>query len=136
MYYILTADKSNLCLFAALARAVQQRDGEFNAQGLANIAWAFATSDQKDALLFATLARAAGLCIGSFNPQHLGNTAWALATAKAAKHFFLIYNFLCAVRYFRISAAWAFTVSTVRRVRSPLSAVIFDTDPRRGSSRR
>ena len=39
-------------LFTALATAVKSRVGEFNAQGLANTAWAFATAGQVDAQLF------------------------------------------------------------------------------------
>ena len=38
--------KSLGALFAALARTAQRRVGEFNAQELANTAWAFATADQ------------------------------------------------------------------------------------------
>ena len=46
-------------LFAALARAAERCMHEFNAQGLANTAWAFATLGQLDALMFVALARAA-----------------------------------------------------------------------------
>ena len=38
--------------FAVLARAAEQHLGEFNAQELANTAWAFASADQLNALLF------------------------------------------------------------------------------------
>ena len=55
--------------------------GDFNAQDLANIAWAFATACQSDALLFAALARAAERRADEFNGQNLANTAWAFATA-------------------------------------------------------
>ena len=55
--------------------------GDFNAQGLANTAWAFATTGQSDGQLFMVLARAAGWFVGDFNAQELSNTAWAFATA-------------------------------------------------------
>ena len=42
-----------------VARQAEQRMGNFNAQGLANTAWAFATAGQTDAQLFAALAREA-----------------------------------------------------------------------------
>ena len=53
---------------------------DFNAQDLANIAWAFATVGQADKQLFTALARAAEQCLGDFNAQELANTAWAFAT--------------------------------------------------------
>ena len=49
--------------------------GDFNPQGLANTAWAFATASQSDALLFAMLAREAEWRIDDFNAQELSNTA-------------------------------------------------------------
>ena len=54
------------------------RLGEFNAQELANTAWAYAKADQRDEALFAALARAAKPRLGEFNAQALANTAWAL----------------------------------------------------------
>ena len=54
-----TADLRNEALFAALARVAEPRLGEFNAQELANTAWAFATAGQLDEALFVALARAA-----------------------------------------------------------------------------
>ena len=51
----------------------------FNARGLANTAWAFATASQWDEKLFALLARAAEWQGSEFNAQGLVNTAWALA---------------------------------------------------------
>ena len=65
----------------ALAGAAHRRVHEFNAQSLANTAWAFATADQSHALLFAALARAAQRRVGEFNAQNLANTVWAFATA-------------------------------------------------------
>ena len=61
-----------------LARAAERRVGDFNAQGLANTAWAFATAGQSDALLFMTLARAAEQRMGDFNAQELANIVWAI----------------------------------------------------------
>ena len=49
--------------------------GDFNAQELANTAWAFATAGQNDTLVFAALATVAVRRIGGFNPQNLANTA-------------------------------------------------------------
>ena len=48
---------------------------DFNAQGLANTAWAFATAGQSDASLFMALARAAEWRKGDFNAQDFANTA-------------------------------------------------------------
>ena len=56
-------------LFAALAKAVEQRVSEFNMQNLANAAWAFATAGQSDAQLFAALARAVEQRVSNFNVQ-------------------------------------------------------------------
>ena len=66
---------SLVVLFAALARAAERRLGEFNAQELANTAWAFATADQPDALLFAALARAMERHLGEWDGQGLANIA-------------------------------------------------------------
>ena len=54
--------------------------GDFNAQDLANTAWAFATAGQSDAALLTALARAAERRMGHFEAQELVNTAWAFAT--------------------------------------------------------
>ena len=53
--------------------------GDFEEQGLAITAWAFAVAETRDASLFATLATAVQLCMGGFKMQELSNTAWALA---------------------------------------------------------
>ena len=58
-------------VIAALARAAERRMHRFNAQDLANTAWAFATLGQLDALLFAALARAAERRMHEFNAQQL-----------------------------------------------------------------
>ena len=49
--------------------AADRRVGDFNAQELANIAWAFALVGQPDALLFTALARKAECRMGDFNAQ-------------------------------------------------------------------
>jgi len=46
-------------IFNALARIAEGRLDEFNAQGLANTAWAFATVSQQDVQLVNALARMA-----------------------------------------------------------------------------
>ena len=53
--------------------------GKFNAQDLANTAWAFAMVDLLDELLFAALARVMEWRAGKFKPQVLANIAWAFA---------------------------------------------------------
>jgi len=62
-------------LFAALAKEVNQRLGEFNPQDLANTAWTSATVGQVDAELFVALGREAKQRLGEFNPQNLAITA-------------------------------------------------------------
>ena len=62
--------------------AAEWRVGDFNAQELANTAWAFAKAGQPDAQLFMALARAAERRVGDFNAKHLANTAWAFAVAN------------------------------------------------------
>ena len=62
-------------LFMTLARASEQRVCHFNAQSLANTAWAFVTADQTDAPLFAVLSRATDRCVCDFDVQNLANTA-------------------------------------------------------------
>ena len=57
-------------MFAALARAVEQRVSDFNMQDLSNTAWASATAVQSDAQLFAALARAVEQRVSDFNMQN------------------------------------------------------------------
>ena len=68
-------------LFNVIAKMAERRLDEFNAQDLANTAWAFVTVGQSNGSLFVTLASAAERCMGDFKPQALGNTIWAFATA-------------------------------------------------------
>jgi len=54
--------------------------GEFNVQGLANTAWAFATVGHQDEQFFQALVRMAEQRLDEFHAQGLANTAWAFAT--------------------------------------------------------
>ena len=64
-----------------MAEEAQRIVCDFNAQGLANTVWAFATADQSGVLLFVALARVAERLVGDFSAQELANTVWAFATA-------------------------------------------------------
>ena len=68
---VATSSQSDVPLFAALATAAERRMGDFNAQELANVAWALATAGRKDASLFAAVAIATEQCMGSFHPADL-----------------------------------------------------------------
>ena len=63
----------------------ERRLDQFNAQDLANTAWAFATVGQNEELLFNALAKMAERRLDQFNAQGLANMAWAL-TDSAALH--------------------------------------------------
>ena len=54
-----------------MASAAEQRMCDFNSQGFANAAWAFATAGRSDASLFVAVAIATEQCMGSFNPADL-----------------------------------------------------------------
>jgi len=69
-------------LFAVLAGAAERRLIEFNAQGLANTAWAFASLTHRNEKLFSALAIAAEQRLSKFNTQCFINTSWAFATVK------------------------------------------------------
>ena len=62
-------------LFMMLARASEWQVFDFNAQSLANTAWAFAIVSRADLQLFVALARVVRRRIGHFNAQDLANTA-------------------------------------------------------------
>ena len=66
-------------LFDALASASVARVREFNAQALANTAWAYATAGHAAPQLLDALASASVARVREFNPQNLANTAWAYA---------------------------------------------------------
>ena len=65
-----------------MAKHAEQRLSEFNAQDLANTAWALAMVKQPYVKLFTVLARHVEQRLSEFNAQDLANTAWALAMAK------------------------------------------------------
>ena len=69
-------------LFAALARTAEWQLSEFNAQGLANTAWASATVSYRDQKLFAAVTRAAERRLSDFIAQDRANTAWVFATVQ------------------------------------------------------
>jgi len=65
-------------LFAVLARAAEKnapskRPGALNAQGLANIVWAFAVAGRSDELLFRVAARMAIQLLAELNVQDVAN---------------------------------------------------------------
>ena len=66
-------------LFAELAMAANLRMNEFNAQDIANTAWAFATLGKMDEKLCAALALAAELRMSEFTAHGIASTAWAFA---------------------------------------------------------
>ena len=51
-------------LFMALAIKTELRVGDFSAQGLANLAWAFATASLPDVQLFTALAKDGRAALG------------------------------------------------------------------------
>ena len=55
--------------------AAERRLSKFNAQSLANTAWAFVTADRSEKLLFVAMARMAEQRLGEFNAQELANMA-------------------------------------------------------------
>ena len=61
----------------------ERRLDQFNAQDLANMAWAFATVGQQEEQLFKVVAKMAERCLDHFNAQALANTAWALTDSAA-----------------------------------------------------
>ena len=58
-----------------LTQAVYQKVEDFNAQNIANTAWAFATAEQSYEKLFITLAQATTRKVEDFNAQGISNTA-------------------------------------------------------------
>ena len=67
-------------LFKTVARMAERCLDEFNAQELANMAWALAKVGQHDEHLFKALARMEEQRLDKFKAQELANTAWAFAT--------------------------------------------------------
>ena len=81
---VATVGQQDEQLFNALAKMAERRLDQFNAQELANTAWAFATVGQQDEQLFKVLAKIAKQRLNQFNAQGLANMAWALAVATAS----------------------------------------------------
>ena len=79
-------------LFKALAKMAERRLDQFNAQELANTAWAFATAGQQDEQLFKALAKMAGRRLDQFNAQEVANMPWALAVATASQANVQLFN--------------------------------------------
>eukprot|EP00747_Dinoflagellata_sp_TGD_P134950 gnl/TRDRNA2_/TRDRNA2_175393_c6_seq1.p1 gnl/TRDRNA2_/TRDRNA2_175393_c6~~gnl/TRDRNA2_/TRDRNA2_175393_c6_seq1.p1 ORF type:complete len:148 (-),score=21.33 gnl/TRDRNA2_/TRDRNA2_175393_c6_seq1:118-561(-) len=84
---------SDPSLLTALVISAKRRIGDFNAQSLANTAWAFSSAGRwhtlslavgSDAALLTVLATAAQWRVAEFSMQELVSTAWALATAGQA----------------------------------------------------
>ena len=87
-----TGSQQDTQLFAALARAVELRMGDFKVQDLANTAWAFVKAIQQDAKLCAASSRVAELRLGDLkvlkaqkllgvhvDPQILAMHVWSAA---------------------------------------------------------
>ena len=66
-----------------LAVEAQLRVGKLTVQGLAMMAWSFATAGESDEKLFTVLARALAQGMSKSKPQSLANAVWAFATAGA-----------------------------------------------------
>ena len=73
--------QKNEPLFAALAKAAEQRMKDFNTQDVSNTAWAFAKAGQKKEPLFVALATCVRRRIDNFNQQGLSKIAWAFSSA-------------------------------------------------------
>eukprot|EP00984_Skeletonema_dohrnii_P022077 scaffold11198_cov103-Skeletonema_dohrnii-CCMP3373.AAC.13 len=71
-------------LFDHIATQAALRCAEFNAQGISNMMWAYATVGKQHALLFEVMGDqvVAREHLGEFIPQHLSNIMWAYATAQ------------------------------------------------------
>ena len=74
-------DGSNL--FDHIATQATQRSAEFNAQGISNMMWAYATVVKPYAILFEVMGDQVVSCehLGEFKPQEISNTVWAYAKA-------------------------------------------------------
>merc|ERR1711990_285486 len=67
-------------LLDALAAAAVNRIGQFNTQGIANTAWAFAKLSFIHEPFFNVIASASLAKTKQFDPQGLANIAWSMAT--------------------------------------------------------
>jgi len=105
-------------LFCALARVVERHMCDFNAQSLANTAWAFVTAGQFDLQMFTAIARVAEQRVCDFKVHELANIAWAFAVAEQSD----VQPFKASARVaerrvgdfnveYLASAAWAFATA-------------------------
>ena len=69
-----------LQVFDAVAEQVLLRSWDFNAQGLSNTMWGFATAGLVHSEMFDTIAECVVEQAPEFNAQCLANTVWAYAT--------------------------------------------------------
>ncbi|CAE8626030.1 unnamed protein product [Polarella glacialis] len=67
-------------LLLALVRKVIVKIATFTPQGLANIAWAFATLGESQPELFHVICQQSLQLLDDFKPQEMANLAWACAT--------------------------------------------------------
>ena len=70
-----------------LARSVERRLRDFNAQDLVNTAWALAVVPTDESVVV-LLARSVERRLRDFNAQDIANTAWALAAASRDESVF------------------------------------------------
>lgn len=115
-----TAGHSSPELFAAVALEARGRLGDFQGQGLANMAWAFAKAGCADEELFRALAREVPPRLGGMSTQELANFAWAFATAgHAAPELFEALAATCVPRLEQFkeqeiaNLAWAYATTGV-----------------------
>jgi hypothetical protein len=70
------SSKTHEKLLDALANTTMRRVNDFSPQGLANVAWAYATMNHTVPSLLGVIARTAQMRVDDFNPQALANIAW------------------------------------------------------------
>ena len=75
-------DIKDQVLMKAAESMLREKLEEFNAQELANTAWAFEMLGRKEEERMEALGRATVWKLWEFNAQNLVNTAWAFATAR------------------------------------------------------
>ena len=105
-------------LFEASATDVEL--SEFNAQELANTAWALAAVNLSDERLFKVLAREAKRRVSVLKVQNLANTAWAFATVNLLDE--TLFRALATEAELRISesrASGGVVVYTLRTATTP-----------------
>ena len=100
-----------------MARAAEQRICAFNAQALANTAWAFGLLGLSEAQLFTALARGAEQRIRDFIAQELANTVWAFATlglSDSQLFTALVRASEQRIRDFNAQAGWLISYQAIR----------------------